>query len=171
MEEESDNQYLVYHLKNLLLELLKLIRNQKFKGLLLVILLFLQICALLVVVQSFTRLNSQENVLASSSRKVRGQDLPVFTFCSKDQYRDDILQSFGIQSSSSYAMNHDWIGFGEEDPEDIFENSVFKLENIVLDVKIYLDRPNKEGKSIIRSYIQVNFVFFSKECLLKLELT
>ena len=168
---EEENQYLVYHLKNLLLELLKLIRNHKCKGLFLVILLSLQICALLVFIQSFRRLNSQENVLTSSSRKVSGEDLPVFTFCSKEQYRDDILQSYGIQSSSSYAMNHDWIGFGEEDPEDIFENSVFKLENIVLDVKIYLDRPNKEGKTIIRSQIQVNFVFFCEECLLKLQLT
>ena len=150
MEEERDSQYLLYHLKNLLLELSKLIKNHKCKGIFLLILFSLQICALLVFIQSFSRLRSSENVLTSETRKVSSQDLPVFTFCSKDQYRDDILQSYGIQSSSSYAMNHDWIGFGEEDPEDIFENSVHKLENIVLDVKIYLDRPNKDGDTIIR---------------------
>ena len=91
-------------------------------------------------------------ILVTESGAVSGDDLPVFTFCSRDQYQDEVLQHHGIQSSSSYAMDHDWVGAGDEDPRIIFEQSVMRLENIVLDVKIYLDNSTPEGQSIIRDH-------------------
>ena len=47
-------------------------------------------------------------------------------------------------------MDTDWVGFGSEDPATIFEQSVLQLEDVIADIKVYLDRPTPEGQSIVR---------------------
>ena len=64
-------------------------------------------------------------------------------------FREERLNFYGIQSSKSYAMDTDWVGTGQEDPWRIFEDSVLKLEDIILDIKVYLDRPTPEGQTIV----------------------
>ena len=49
-------------------------------------------------------------------------------------------------------MDTDWVGTGSEDPEMIFEDSVLELEDIITDIKVYLDKPTPEGQSIVRKY-------------------
>ena len=49
-------------------------------------------------------------------------------------------------------MDTDWVGTGSEDPEMIFEDSVLELEDIITDIKVYLDKPTPEGQSIVRKH-------------------
>ena len=74
----------------------------------------------------------------------------TFWWSDQEQYREDKLQKYGIQSSNSYAMDTDWVGTGSEDPEMIFEDSVLKLDDMIIDIKVYLDKPTPEGQSIVR---------------------
>ena len=49
------------------------------------------------------------------------------------------MKFYGIKSSKSYAMDTDWIGNGNEEPEKIFEDSVPKLMDIISDINFYLE--------------------------------
>ena len=60
------------------------------------------------------------------------------------------MKIFGIQSSQSYAMDTDWVGLGTEDLGRLFEESVLKLEDVVKDIKVYLDNSTPEGETIVR---------------------
>ena len=68
---------------------------------------------------------------------------------------------YGIQSSQSYAMDTDWMGHGTEDLGRIFEESVLKLEDIVKDIKFYLDNSTPEGDTIVRKCFKI-VLFYSK---------
>merc|ERR1712061_73917 len=101
-------------------------------------------------------------------------DYPVFTFCSKNQYSEFKLKSYGIQSSKSYAMDTDWVGSGSEEPNRIFEDSVPTVEDIISDITFYLDRPTVDGQTIVslaadgkycgRSFFRAQHPFYYGRC-------
>ena len=70
-------------------------------------------------------------------------------------HRDEQLKMYGIQSSQSYAMDTDWVGHGTEDLARIFEESVLKLEEIVKDIKFYLENSTPEGDTIVRKALKL----------------
>ena len=76
---------------------------------------------------------------------------------------------YGIQSSQSYAMDTDWVGHGTEDLGRIFEESVLKLEDIVKDIKFYLDNSTPEGDTIVRKCFKIVLCYFKQNMLVKID--
>ena len=78
---------LVLLLKNLFTELSSIIKRNKWKGIIVIFLLALQIVCLVVFIHSIERVNRDLKVMSTSTKNFSPSDLPVFTFCSKEQYR------------------------------------------------------------------------------------
>ena len=87
MDDCQELHLLFLHLKNLFIELSSIIKRNKWKGLLVIFLLALQIFCLVVFIQSIERVNRDLKVMSTSTKNFSPSDLPVFTFCSKEQYR------------------------------------------------------------------------------------
>ena len=171
MDDEKDMLYFKTHLKSLLKEFLNVLKKKKTKVLIILLLLTIQMLCGVIFVQSIQKMNKKEKLFITRMKRIASSDLPVFTFCSKDQYKEDRLKRYGIQSSNSYAMDTDWVGTGSENPEMIFEDSVLKLEDIITDMKVYLDKPTPEGQSIVRKETKTVKLMIFKRIILELGLT
>ena len=176
MENGQDFHVFLHHLKILSTDLSAIFNRNKWKGIIVLFLLTLQVFCLVVFVQSINRVTRDLKVMSTSTKSFSPSDLPVFTFCSKEQYRqvmnhycdlfltissfrEEKLKMYGIQSSMSYAMDTDWVGHGTEDLGRIFEESVLKLEDIVRDIKFYLDNSTPEGDTIVRNGLKINLLY------------
>ena len=87
MDDGQDLHLFFYHLKNLFTGLSSIIKRNKLKGILVICLMTLQIFCLVVFVQSIERVTRDLKVMSTSTKRFSPSDLPVFTFCSKEQYR------------------------------------------------------------------------------------
>ena len=105
--------------------------------------------SLVLMVQNTRQFFKNEKVALSSYEKTSSLEFPALTICSKNQYKEEVLKRFGVQSRRSYVMNTDWIGNGENEPWRIFEESVIPVQEIIEDLKIYLDTPTLDGQTII----------------------
>ena len=91
MDDEKDFQFYTHHLKSIFVELSQVIKRNRVRGLLLLLLVIVQIFCIVIFAQSVRRITQSEKVLITSKKNVSIPDLPVFTFCSKDQYRNVYL--------------------------------------------------------------------------------
>ena len=87
MDDGQEMQIFVHHLKSVCTELSFVIKKNKLKGIIIFILLSIQIFCLVVFVQSISRVTRDLKVMSTLTKRFSPSDLPVFTFCSKQQYR------------------------------------------------------------------------------------
>ena len=87
MDDGQDLHLFFQHLKVLFTDLSALIKRNKWKGIIVLFLVALQIVCLVFFVQSIGRVTSDLKVMSTSTKSFSASDLPVFTFCSKEQYR------------------------------------------------------------------------------------
>ena len=87
MDDGQDLHLFFQHLKVLFTDLSALIQRNKWRGIIVLFLVALQIVCLVLFVQSIDRVTSDLKVMSTSTKSFSASDLPVFTFCSKEQYR------------------------------------------------------------------------------------
>ena len=124
---------------------------QIFYGQILTLLVFSSFLSgsLVLVAQNTRQFRKYEKVSLASYEKTSALEFPALTICSKNQYKEEVLRKFGVQSRRSYVMDTDWIGDGLEEPWQIFEESVIPVDEIIEDLKIFLDTPTLDGQTII----------------------
>ena len=105
--------------------------------------------SLVLIGQNTAEFRKSEKVGVARYEKTSSVEFPALTICSKAQYDEEVLRKYGVQSRRSYVMNNDWVGNGEEEPWRIFEESVIPVDQIIDDLKIYLDTPTLDGQAII----------------------
>ena len=87
MEEEIDVNNFAQLVKNLFREIINVLKKRKLKGIIVLVLIILQIFSILFLIQTISRLENRDKILTTRMKTVAPSDLPVFTFCSKEQYR------------------------------------------------------------------------------------
>ena len=87
MEEESDVNNFAQLVKKLFREIINVLKKRKLKGIIVLALIILQIFSILFLIQRISRLENRDKILTTRMKTVSPSDLPVFTFCSKEQYR------------------------------------------------------------------------------------
>ena len=75
---------------------------------------------------------------------------PALTVCSKRQYKEERLREAGVISTRSYAVEADWLGDGQTAAAILYREAVISVEEIVSDLKVFLNTPTLDGQTVIR---------------------
>lgn len=75
---------------------------------------------------------------------------PALTVCSKRQYKEERLREAGVVSTRSYAVEGDWLGDGQTAAAILYREAVISVEEIVSDLKVFLNTPTLDGQTVIR---------------------
>ena len=67
---------------------------------------------------------------------------PDLSFCPVSGYKENVLRSYGLQSISDYTQESIWTSRNgnTKNPEEVYNDSTFSLEEIIGTVEVYLDR-------------------------------
>ena len=92
------------------------------------------------VVRSVTKFNEQKTGTTDLYRSNADLAFPELTICSKEGYKTDIMLENGIKESVQYFFFGQWTSNDSlKSPEQLFEEIVFRLEDMIQKVWIYTE--------------------------------
>ena len=129
--------------------LLRYARSQWRKLLLLLLLLSLAGGVLGLAARCLAAFGQGETFGVARQEETQAAAFPALTLCARRQYREEVLREAGVASARSYAMEADWLGDGETPARELYEEAVIPVEEIVSDLKVFLNTPTLDGQTII----------------------
>ena len=87
MDEEKNFQYFSTLLYTFFIELLNVVKRKKVASLFVIVLVSFQVFCVYLIVDGVIEFGYKKRIMTTKLKLVSPTDLPVFTFCSKDQYR------------------------------------------------------------------------------------
>ena len=125
--------------------------GSRWKKLLTLFVLFLFVSSLLVIAgRCWAEFAMAETFVVWRQEETSKVGFPALTVCSKRQYKEERLREAGVLSTRSYAVEGDWLGDGQTAAATLYQEAVIPVEEIVSDLKVFLNKPTLEGQTVIR---------------------